>query len=92
MAYLLVYRNGTVVASEKVDMNALPAANAKIETLVDIMQTHCRLAKDNTTWLCPGVPEAKNHRDAYKAFIAFRDRCNSEILNKKIRNQEANDA
>ncbi len=67
-----VYRSGVIGFGKTIPGNALELIRGKASCLRKEVSTPARLAYDNKTILCPGVPEAESEADAIKALEKFR--------------------
>ncbi|GAB6043325.1 hypothetical protein [Endothiovibrio diazotrophicus] len=74
------YRGGQIHFGPAVPEGALPVAEGGLRQLVDTIESTARLARDNDTWLVPGVPEAASDDAAREAVAAYRRWINPESL------------
>lgn len=72
--FLYCFRNGEMkmYSRARPHSKGLLMGHGEKVALKDFLAARARLAYDNTTWLCPGVPEAENERKAFEAVVEFR--------------------
>lgn len=78
--FIYAYRSGQIKIWRKVPKGALPIAKGPWLKLSRWVEGPARLAKDNETWLVPGVPEAEGDGQAYEAFVKWLDWCRDGMI------------
>lgn len=78
------YRSGQIGTVEygPIPDGALMLARGEREQIESTIHGIARLAYDNETWLVPGIPEAANEDQAFKAMMTFIDRFSMSVARK----------
>lgn len=77
MKYCFVYRSGEIrfhrAKITGYDNGAMFLCDVPNRAARLRIEVRARLAYDNKTLLCPGIPEAENELEAYEAFSRFKE-------------------